>query len=162
MRAFFLTVKSLAKGHEVITAAAAVLAVLVGMTSVMVAQNQLSESIRSQERTIAEESFRDYLKLAIDEPKFAEGLPICNRSECKNPKDSYGWFVAYFLHAAEQIFKVYPQKEGWRNALKEHICYHKVYLESDAVSIDSYDFEFVEFVNHAIRGCQRQRALPDP
>jgi hypothetical protein len=160
MRTLFSTIKSLAKGHEIITATAAVLAVLVGITSVVVAHNQLTESVRSQERTIAEESFRDYLKLAIDEPKFAEGLSICSRSECKNPKDSYGWFVAYFLHAAEQIFRVYPQKEGWRNALEEHVCYHKEYLKGDAVSINSYDPEFVQFVNQSLAGCQSQPDVP--
>lgn len=154
MKAWYSRAVSVAKRHELITAIAAVLAVVVGFVSILVAQRQLAESLRSQEQTIAEESFRDYLKLSIDEPKFAEGLPICSRSECKNPEDSYGWFVAYFLHAAEQIFRVYESKKGWRNALNEHICYHQKYLQSEGVTTNSYDPKFVEFVNQSLARCK--------
>ncbi len=155
VKTWFTRIVSITKRHEHIASIAAVLAVVVGIASIFVAQRQLTESIKSQEITIAEESFRDYLKLAIDEPKFAEGLPICSRSECKNPEDSYGWFVAYFLHSAEQIFRVYPSKEGWRNALNEHICYHQKYLRGDSVSTNSYEPEFVEFVNQSLARCSR-------
>lgn len=153
LKRLFSRLSSIAKRHELVTAYAAIFAVIVGVCSVIVAQRQLAESMRLQQQTIAEESFREYLKLAIEKPEFAEGLPVCSTNDCKNPKDSYGWFVAYFLHAAEQIYLVYPKKEGWRNALIEHICHHQKYLASDDVSTTSYDPSFVEFASRSLQEC---------
>ena len=104
---------------DTIAAVAGSVAVVIGMSalaigflSVYLATRELQSSRDLQLKTIAQDSFREYLKLAIDEPLFVEGTCICSRNECKNDEQSYERFVSYFLHVAEQVYLLYPNDEG--------------------------------------------------
>jgi hypothetical protein len=132
-------------------------AVAIGILSVYVANRELQSSRDLQLKTIAQDSFREYLKLAIDEPLFAAGTRACSRNSCKNDEQSYEAFVSYFLHAAEQVYLLYPHDGGWNRALSNHVCRHRDYLSGpDFVGNTSkhYDSSFTKFIATTLPTCR--------
>jgi hypothetical protein len=106
------------------------LAAFVAIAAFVIAYLQLESSRDLQLKTMAQDSFQEYLKLTIDEPLFAEGIRTCSRDSCKKHEQNYEWFVSFFLHAAEQVYLVYPDDEGWNRALSNQLCFHRDYLNS--------------------------------
>jgi hypothetical protein len=132
------------------------LAAIFAIVAAVIAYWQLDSSRELQLKTIAQDSFREYLKLAIDEPLFAVGMRTCSRDSCKNPEQSYEWFVSYFLHAAEQVYLEYPGDEGWKRALSSQVCFHREYLNSpDFVGNTSkhHDPGFATFIATTLPTC---------
>ena len=84
------------------TALVAVLALVIAVWQIKAAEN-------IQREASAREAFKEYLKLAIDKPDFANAQPGDN----KGAKSGYEWFVTYFLYSAEQIYTAYPDDPQW-------------------------------------------------
>jgi hypothetical protein len=132
------------------------LAAFVAIAAFVIAYLQLESSRDLQLKTMAQDSFREYLKLTIDEPLFAEGVRTCSRDSCKKHEQSYEWFVSFFLHAAEQVCLVYPDDEGWNRALSNQLCFHRDYLNSpDFVDNTSkhHDPSFAKFIVATLPTC---------
>ena len=106
----------------VITAIAAVCAATIAYRAFAIAKQNCDAAIRNQRETTAKNTFRDFLKLCVDNPKLAYGEPP--------PEDQkkYEWFVAYFLWAAEEVLQ-YDQ--DWRPNLLLHAGYHKAYFRDN-------------------------------
>jgi hypothetical protein len=149
---------------DTIAAVAGSVAVVIGMSalaigflSVYLATRELQSSRDLQLKTIAQDSFREYLKLAIDEPLFAAGTRSYSRNGCKNAEQSYEAFVSYFLHAAEQVYLLYPNDEGWNRALSNHVCRHRDYLSGpDFVGHTSkhHGSNFTKFITTTLPTCR--------
>jgi hypothetical protein len=77
----------------------------------------------NQRETTAKGTFREFLKLCVQAPDFANGKPSPGK------ESEYEWFVAYFLWAAEDILKYSPK--DWEKNLQLHVRYHKDYLKND-------------------------------
>ncbi len=84
-----------------------------------VANDQIQSSNHSQRVATAQETYKDYLKLAIEHPEMADGNPLPGEDE------SYGWFMSNFLYSAEQIFLLFPTDENWKKGLANQFCLHK-------------------------------------
>jgi hypothetical protein len=74
---------------------------------------------RSHRETIAKANFREFLKLFVEYPEFADGNP--NGQQAR-----YEWFVAHLLWAAEEILEFAPA--DWESNLQLHIRYHRNFL----------------------------------
>ena len=75
-----------------------------------IAMWQIQAAEKSQREASAREAFKEYLKLAIDKPEFADArLEVVSKTE--SGKSSYAWFVSYFMYSAEQIFQSFPVKQ---------------------------------------------------
>ncbi|MDD5395401.1 MAG: hypothetical protein PHE17_20445 [Thiothrix sp.] len=127
------------------TALVAVLALVIAVWQIKAAEN-------IQREASAREAFKEYLKLAIDKPDFANAQP----SDNKSAKSGYEWFVTYFLYSAEQIYTAYPDDPQWHKGLAAEVCYHEVYLQGEeyqkAVKLQ-HDPEFAAFVDAALKTC---------
>jgi hypothetical protein len=80
-------------------------------------------ALRYQRETMAKATFREFLKLCIQHPAWADGRPADGEQE------SYSWFVAHFLWAAEEILAYSPR--AWKKNLQLHLRYHANYLRSN-------------------------------
>ncbi|WP_309713483.1 hypothetical protein [Armatimonas sp.] len=86
-----------------------------------VAVLQIRASEQTQREASARDAYKEYLKLAMEKPEFAEarqGKAMVSPAV----KASYAWFVEYFLYSAEQIHTSFPNDREWESALSEQIC----------------------------------------
>lgn len=147
MRRFDL--RYLAHISTIATALVAVLALVIAIWQIKAAEN-------IQREASAREAFKEYLKLAIDKPDFANAQPGAN----KGAKSGYEWFVTYFLYSAEQIYTTYPDDPQWHKGLAAEVCYHELYLSGEeyqtAVKLQ-HDPEFAAFVDAALKTCPQQQ-----
>jgi hypothetical protein len=95
------------KRNAEITAVSAALTVVVTAAGFGLAIEQLRSSDASEQERIAQDTFREFLKLASQEPRFADGQRKCTAPCDGSDSDKYEWFVSYFLHSAEQIVNVH-------------------------------------------------------
>jgi hypothetical protein len=120
-----------------------------------IAMWQIQAAEKSQREASAREAFKEYLKLAIDKPEFADArLEVVSKTE--SGKSSYAWFVSYFMYSAEQIFQSFPNDPEWNRALSDQVCYHKVYLtgaEYQTTLRMTYAPDFATFVDAFLKGC---------
>jgi hypothetical protein len=131
---------------ELLTALAGIAAIVVGVLALMQADRHLKESINYQEKSFAREAYRDFLKLAIEEPNFANGVIKCSKP-CPNPEQRYQLFASLFLHTAHQVRTAYKASDlGWNNTLKEQLCLHKSYINRPDVK-NNYDIDFQDYIN---------------
>jgi ketosteroid isomerase-like protein len=107
----------------VLTALAASCAAMIALAALLVARDQLSVNRQNQRETTAKTTFRDFLKLCVDNPELAYGEPTSYKQK------KYEWFVAHFVWAAEEILEFAPNE--WKSNLRLHVGYHKDYLQSD-------------------------------
>lgn len=128
------------------TAIVAVLALAIAVWQIKAAEN-------IQREASAREAFKEYLKLAIDKPDFANAQLARDNSSTKS---GYEWFVTYFLYSAEQIYASYPNDPQWRKGLADEICYHEAYLRGEEYQTSvkhQHDPEFAVFVDEALKTC---------
>jgi hypothetical protein len=106
----------------VVTAASAICAVSIASFAFFVARRQLLLNRQHQRENTAKTSFREFLKLCVDLPEFANGNAVGNQVR-------YEWFVAHFLWAAEEILEFDPVT--WEKNLQLYVRYHQHYLRDD-------------------------------
>jgi hypothetical protein len=109
----------------------------VALVAVLVAWRQLRLNRLIQRETIAKTLYREYLLLAIKEPTYSspdvtqfnfQDRTIGQDNATKHAKyKGYEWFVAYMLHACEEILETH-QSRLWRPTVKEQIQYHADYI----------------------------------
>jgi hypothetical protein len=95
---------------------------LIALVALFIARGQLKANRDNHRETTAKATFREFLKLCVQHPDLAYGQPS------QDKRDEYEWFVASFLYAAEELFEF---SDGWRDNLKLHARYHKVFLATD-------------------------------
>lgn len=119
---------------------------VVAFIAVLVAWRQLALNRSNQRETTAKATFREFLKLCVQYPDFADGKPPSDKH------DDYAWFVAYFLWASEEILE-YSHKE-WKANLQLHMTYHKDYLKNDqrfrTEDLPTYDAAVRELVQEVV------------
>ncbi len=119
-----------------------------------VAVLQIRASEQTQREASARDSYKEYLKLAMEKPEFAEARL---GKSTTSTKASYAWFVEYFLYSAEQIYQSFPNDKEWNFALSEQICYHRAYLKSPEyiqIRKSQYAPEFSAFIDKALDTCK--------
>ncbi|MGD0653424.1 MAG: hypothetical protein ABSA16_03700 [Thermoguttaceae bacterium] len=131
MKVFFTWAWHLYKGvaqevgnlSEIITA-------IVAFSAIIVAIRQIWFS----NRATALDTYREYLRLAINNPK--ESRPDKQNSKVDINNPAYDAFVTYLLFAAEEVLNQFPKDKRWRHALKLDLSHHRDFYKSPAFKED--------------------------
>lgn len=138
----------------VVMAAAAVVALIY-------AHQQISENRRAERRSNANELWREYLRLAFENPKLSdptlhladfnyEALTIDSSPEMFQ---KYELFVDTILNASEEILEVSPTRE-WDTAVRIQLKLHRSYLRSphflNSGYLEQYTPKFHAFMQDAL------------
>lgn len=102
-----------------------VLTLFTALAAVWVAYSQLSLNRKNQRETTAKATFREFLKMCVQEPDLAYGKPGPGKH------DEYEWFVAYLLWAAEEILEYSRKDKDWEANLRLHLTYHRDFLKNN-------------------------------
>ena len=138
---------------EQLTAWSTFATAVVAAIALVVASLQIVKSNATQREATAQDAYKEYLRLAIETPDFADG--VSKLPEKESDRTKYSWFVTYFLHSAEHVFLLEPSDE-WRAAISTQVCLHKVYLageEYQKILKFHYDKKFREFVDRSLASC---------
>jgi hypothetical protein len=108
---------------------------IVALMALIVARRQLSLNRKNQRETTATATFREFLKLAVQYPDYANGK---HGSE-PDQKERYQWFVGYFLWAAEEILSFSPNDDVWHSNLQLLAKVHGPYFLSDDFTLEEYN-----------------------
>jgi hypothetical protein len=124
---------------------------LVALFAVLVAWRQLTLNRENERETTAKSVFREYLKLAFENPDLAEGNYAALITGGK--RDKYEWFVGYFLWAAEEILAYARNDTIWRDNLISQAKQHRAYFNSPRFDkeLEGYSKEVVKLVECARR-----------
>jgi hypothetical protein len=123
---------------EAVTAWTAVAALFLAVIAAVIAYCQVRETRNSGKEADAQESFRSYLELALNNPNLARPDLYKNKMTPLDRK-KYEWFVAYLLAASEKILASVDDPE-WKETIKLNISYHKEFL-SDINALKESEFE---------------------
>jgi hypothetical protein len=96
---------------------------VVALIAVIFAWLQLRLNRANQRETTAKATFREFLKICVQNPDLAYG------KSSPDKQNEYEWFVAYFLWATEEILE-YSHKD-WEANLRLHMTYHKDFLRNN-------------------------------
>lgn len=103
-----------------------VIVAIIAMVALAVAAKQL----KAQRENTALETYRQYVRLALEHPEFSgPALQLADFND-KKTKERYEWFVSYLLMAAEQILDLDPNNPEWLATITTQLGYHKEYLNS--------------------------------
>jgi hypothetical protein len=103
--------KTIYENSDKLSHFATVLTLGIAAIALGVAVKQICASNRSQKEATAQETYREYLMLAIDKPELAEA-GILYASASAQDKAKYVWFVSYLLYSSEQIYLLFPNDKG--------------------------------------------------
>ncbi|MFB9263583.1 hypothetical protein ACFFWD_10420 [Bradyrhizobium erythrophlei] len=101
---------------------------IVALIAALVAWRQLRLNRINQRETTAKGVFREYLKLAFDNPDLARG----DRSKLARERlEKYEWFVAYMLWATEELLEFAKKDPVWCDNMRCHLLPHKEFFKTD-------------------------------
>ena len=138
---------------ERLTALSTIATAAIAAAALLVAVLQIFKSNDAQREATAQDTYKEYLRLAVENPDIADGLSELPTDPTKRAK--YSWFVSYFLHSAEHAFSVAPTDE-WRAAISTQVCLHKVFLSGDEYQKFlklHYEKSFRDLVDQALTKC---------
>jgi hypothetical protein len=101
---------------------------VVALFGVGVACVQLYFNRANQRETTAKAIFRDYLKLAFENPDLAAGN---YQSLSLERQQKYEWFVGYFLWGAEEILDYAKKDKLWKLNLEINAKRHREYFKNN-------------------------------
>ncbi len=102
------------------TVAIAVIAAITAFVTAWAAINARN----AQREATAKDIYRDYLKLAFQNPTLA------NPSDDPNKSEQYRWFVAFMLNSCEEIARTKSKDKNWSKTLRHDLRMHGNYLKS--------------------------------
>jgi hypothetical protein len=85
---------------------------------------------RSQREATAKDIYRDYLKLAVANPRLANPRDFEISKDDRKQLERYRWFVAFMMNSCDEIARTRGRDEGWRNTIIEDLKMHIEYLRS--------------------------------
>ncbi len=146
-----MTDTTLSKAASLANIATAVIAVI----ALCIAVWQIRVGQQTQREASARDAFKEYLKLAMENPEFAD-VRLAKVSKSETGRSGYKWFVSYFLFSAEQIHQSFPDDPEWAAALSNQVCYHRVYLQDSEYQKTlktHYAPSFAAFVDQSLGRC---------
>jgi hypothetical protein len=132
------TAEALTAWATVGTLAVAIFAAAIALIGACIAFRQIREAREIGWNADAQESYRSYLEVCVNNPSLAS--PKYQEIK-KDPikLERYGWFVAYLLSASEKILAVAVDETEWLRTIELNIRYHKEFL-SDKDAFSDADF----------------------
>lgn len=127
-----------------------VLAAAFALIAIPVAWWQISSNTRIVRETVAMETYREYLRLAFENPQYSGaaiaartiGLvgggfdwDLATREECTalwngiegkltEESEKYLWFLSFLLSSCEKIVDHATKSDGWTRTIKDQLRYH--------------------------------------
>lgn len=129
-------------------------AFLISVFSVIFTVYTYNKTTEQQQETQAYNYWQNFLQLAVQKPALANGDDSKYFEQIKSDtakRVEYEWFVANALGAAEIVFRLQKEDEGWRNTLKEVISLHKEYISISNFDSSHYSKDFFKLVREAIK-----------
>jgi hypothetical protein len=120
----------------VAAAGAAIALTLATLTLVIVAICQLISASKSQREATAKGIYRDYLKLALEHPSFANPRHFTDDLISLHQNERYRWFIAFMLNACDEIARSQHRNKGWRKTIRLDLEMQAAYLESEQFQQD--------------------------
>jgi hypothetical protein len=107
-----------------------------------------------QKENTAKGVYRDYLKMAVENPILADG----DLKQIKDGKrmEQYRWFVSYLLWACEEIITFAPNDPQWKEDVESQLGYHLEYLSGDefrAHELSFYSTVLQDLIKSLIKRC---------
>ncbi len=84
---------------------------------------------KSQREATAKDIYRDYLKLAFQNPKFADPNAFDDQADLSK-NEEYRWFVAFMLNSCDEIARIKSRDKNWRKTIRLDLGMHMEYLKS--------------------------------
>jgi hypothetical protein len=103
-----------------------VVTTLIASIAVFLAFWQVTAARRAQREATAKSLYRDYLKLAFENPTLA--IPGSENKKLIE-QDDYRWFVSILLNACDEILYCIDD-DIWRTVVATELRYHTLYLRS--------------------------------
>ena len=119
---------------DTITAISTAATALVAIVALIIAKQQLDSGRKISDESDAQESFREYLRVAIKYPDLAAGRPQAQE------ESRYRWFITYMLAALEKIQFSMEEDPEWQKTILETLSYHREYFR-DPVRFTKLEFE---------------------
>ncbi len=133
-----------------------VLAAAFALIAIPVAWWQISSNTKLSRETVAMETYREYLKLAFENPEYSGaamgartiGLvdnefdwDEASREECTalwsgiegrltEQSEKYLWFLSFLLSSCEKIVDHAPKSDGWTRVIEDQLRYHYSSLDA--------------------------------
>lgn len=131
-----------------------VLTAIVALFALFFAGWQILANKRNQKEATAKSIYKDYLRLAVENPELSgpdfEKIRQWRKDD-KEKYEKYEDYVAYMLFACEEILDLFPSVEGWNNTIKDELSYHEAYLRgSFGNKIELYCKPLQELINQII------------
>ena len=108
------------------TVAIAVIAAITAFVTAWAAINARN----AQREATAKDIYRDYLKLAFQNPKFANPTSGSENGDDLNKNEEYRWFVAFMMNSCDEIARTKSKDKSWRKTLRHDLRVHGDYLKS--------------------------------
>ena len=109
---------------------------IAALCALVFAWNQTTQGRNSQREATAKDIYRDYLRLAFENPKFANPNKLLGMAEGWKQNgewiqdERYRWFVAFMLNSYDEIALCNPKDNTWRLVILEDLNLHREYLKS--------------------------------
>jgi len=133
---------------------ATVITAIVAVAAAIFAWRTIESSRASQQEATAKDIYRDYLRLAFDNPKLANPRAFENPERLKQD-EKYRWFVAFMLNSCDEIARSQPEDNSWRKAIIEDLKFHVDYLKSSQFKEDGgrslYSLELRDIIDDVIK-----------
>lgn len=128
---------------------------IITLGAVIIAFNSFNTNRRHHNENLSEQIWRDYEKLAFDNPQFAPPTASLNIAEQKFGHDEdgtmfvkYEWFVSIMLFACEKVLSSYDGVQDWNNSIRAQLAMHSAYINSERFSRMGY----MENLSRDLRG----------
>ena len=113
---------------------------VVAICALRFARKQISTARHTQREATAKDIYRDYLKLALDNPRLANPTEFVGGEGWKHAgewkrDERYRWFVAFMMNSCDEIVSS-RLGENWHNTVLMDLKMHKDYLASPEFTED--------------------------
>lgn len=137
-----------ARGSNVATIAAAVIAIAAFFFS----GYTYWETTNVQKKVAAFTFWQSYLQLAAQKPKLANGRFDPGNVE---EKEAYDWFASSALGAAETVYHLQKDDEGWKKTIQTLIRTHRNFITSPEFEGGHYDPAFRNLIDQTLKEKQQ-------
>ena len=106
------------------------------------------ETTKIQKKVAAFTFWQSYLQLAAQKPKLANGKFDPGNAE---EKEAYDWFASSALGAAETVYHLQKDDEGWKKTIQTLIRTHRDFIKGREFERGHYDPAFRALIDETLK-----------
>jgi hypothetical protein len=119
------------------------------------------DGVQQQRDTLANDLYKDQLKLSIEHPEFSnpKTIPETPDSSSRDTAaikkyEQYRWYMGYTFYTFESILTASGNDPAWQNTMKGFIKGHREYIVTDSIKIDRFSKEMRTLVCSIFPACK--------